>query len=45
MSIATRASVWWITIEPPDGRGTRLFSAFSISASTPNASKRGSGSR
>jgi hypothetical protein len=42
-SIATSASVWLMTIDPPDFRHTLLFSALSISACTPYSSKIGNG--
>ena len=43
-SMATSASVWWMTQEPPDGSAMRLDSAASISRSTPKRSKIGSSS-
>ena len=41
MSIATRASVWLMTIEPPDLSHTLLRSALLISSVMPNCSKSG----
>ena len=41
--MATSASVWLMTIEPPDFSHTLLFSALSISACTPYSSKIGYG--
>src|ERR1700693_1570967 len=40
-SIATSASVCWMTIDPPEGRSTCRRSPFAISSSIPNASKSG----
>ena len=40
-SIATSASVWLMTIDPPDFSHTLLLSALSISACTPYSSKIG----
>ena len=41
--MATSASVWLMTIDPPDFSQTLLFSALSISAWTPYSSKIGNG--